>query len=615
MSGRARHHSVAALLIATLAAACAGASDGRSPEEPPTSRVEVAESVAAATDREQTSTEVSTGPRPTPVAIGDLSAAPFITFAPIGPKPQSQQDLPLPDGSADYWDLFVDDAPWQSALEHVDAVKIHSWQVRHFFGTQQVIDLVDFLAAQELPLIVEMEPLKRKGIEGCDHGESFEGPLEIFTARTIKRQGGTIAAIAIEQPYSFAHKLQPEGECRYSVEEITDELITWVGEIREIFPDVKIGSIEAIWSSPATTPEDMAIWMDAYEAALGEPLAFLNMDVNWDRRDWAEVAAGVEAEADARGVPFGLLYNGGLEQTNDGWLQATAERVAAYEAAAGGTPTHVTFQSWMDQPDRVLPENDPGAFTHLINRYVDGRSALEVEAVDAAGSITGRVVGPDGDGLAGLTIETGVQSDPNAVQELRLAGRPPADADRALIVIRANAEDAVVGETDVRVQDISFVQGDGVNRVVNGDFAAGENGWGGDPATTGTIEFMAADSADGGELRLRADAGQPILLNGEPFDVDADGDFEFTVSAIIGEVSNGEPSGQIAVAFLDGDREVGRRIIELAWRPIEFEPVMSDAEGSFTVRTGDVEVAGRVISVSTPGDVTTWPASITFVGN
>lgn len=37
------------------------------------------------------------------------------------------------------------------------------------------------------------------------------------------------------------------------------------------------------------------------------------------------------------------------------------------------------FQSWDDHPDFVLPENEPEAFTHLINRYFRDRSLIQAE--------------------------------------------------------------------------------------------------------------------------------------------------------------------------------------------------------------------------------------------
>ena len=283
----------------------------------------------------------------------------------------------------------------------------------------------------------------------------------------------------------------------------------------------------------------------------------------------------------------------------------------------GGTPDHVTFQSWVDQPDRALPETDIGAFTHLINRYLGTRSPFESAAIDPRGDgdgdgdglITGRLANREGAPLPGLIVQAAIRTDPDALQSIRLNGRAPVDANSALIVVRSNAEDASAGQLDAQLRNISFAQADGTNRVLNGDFTAGDSGWGSDPGTRGIVQF---EASDGGALELSAEVGQPIFLNSESFPVDGGEDFEFSIAAFIGDLDGAASSGQVAVAFLDRDREVGRHIVELVTQLDALESAVTDADGRFTINTGSSDTSASEIVVSTPGDLLTWPASVTL---
>jgi len=69
---------------------------------------------------------------------------------------------------------------------------------------------------------------------------------------------------------------------------------------------------------------------------------------------------GLQAEAagDELGVAVGMIYNGGSSASDAQWLAVAGRRIHAYEAQAGATPNHVLFQSWMDKPDRAIPEAD-----------------------------------------------------------------------------------------------------------------------------------------------------------------------------------------------------------------------------------------------------------------
>lgn len=107
-------------------------------------------------------------------------------------------------------------------------------------------------------------------------------------AARLKDLGGQIDVIAVEEPYSFGHLLDTADACQYSVERVVLEVVQHVENLRELFGDIPVGTIEPIWASPATEPRDMEIWLDTFETIAGEPFAFLHIDPNWYRPDWAD---------------------------------------------------------------------------------------------------------------------------------------------------------------------------------------------------------------------------------------------------------------------------------------------------------------------------------------
>ena len=143
--------------------------------------------------------------------------------------------------------------------------------------------------------------------------------------------------------------------------------------MRAEWPEVVVGDIEPT-PSPVSAI-DLSDWLAAYGATAGEPFAFLHLDMDWSRFGWADLALDIEHASRGQGVPIGMIYNGGAATTDAAWAQIAGRRVLAHRADAA-RPEHVIFQSWMDKPDRVLPESDRTTFTALVNRYVDDPDSL-----------------------------------------------------------------------------------------------------------------------------------------------------------------------------------------------------------------------------------------------
>ncbi len=613
MGGASRIGKAAGVAAIVLLAACTGEGADRAD---PSVISDVAPGSADRTAPASTDVMVAPAPSDTPTTTEApaidiaslLRSDPLIGLNVTPPMPDGA-DLPLPRGMADFDDQFTTEgaARWATAREHLGIYKLHAWQVRHFLSDDQLRTVFAFLDEHDLALMFETEPLPPPDPSECDHVESFEGPYDLEMARRIRDLGGTIHIVAIEEPYHFAHKLEGPGACRYPVERVVDEVIDYVSQMRQIFPGVPVGTIEPIWSSPPTTPDDMAIWLDTYAERAGEPFAFLHLDPDWARSDWAEVAAGIEDVADARGVPLGVLYNGGNATDSTSWMQALAEHAVVLEDDHGVTPQHIMFQSWFEYPELALPDDEPSSLTSSIVRYTADRSTLAAELVDGR-TLVATLRTENGTPIVGASIDVESKILGDSVGEAVLRGVVPEGATDAEILVRINSEGAGPGPADVRLERIGYVDGGAETSIVpNGDFDDGLAGWGfgGDPR--GDL-IVGGDGVDRW-LELKASPDEQIVLNGPVVPVVSGSAYELSVRYGIDPATVG--STVVAVEFLG----LARHQLVLG---VPVAPLLSSVTGADGTAEFDLDEFPRgpyEMNVTTPGALDHWPAWTTIAGD
>jgi len=353
--------AAAALLAIAILVGCTVTPSAPPSVDPPASTAPAAAASAAS------------GASVTPAATSpDLSARPLIWFAPLPPMP-TDAGRPFI-GSEDFMDLFADERSWDTASDRIGVFKLYGEWVAYHATDAELRAAVEEIARRRLVLAVEMGPLDPP--PECGEGvESFAGIDEgQLISRRIRQAGGTLQVIALDEPYYFAHVYDGPNACRWSVDRVAQAVAGFRDAMRAEWPAIVIGDIEPM--PHPVSDAGLAAWLDAYRAAAGEPFAFLHLDVDWSRGDWPLLGVAVEAAGRERGVPIGMIYNGGAATSDEQWLALAGRRVQAYETDAGARPDDVIFQSWMDKPDHALPETDPASFTSFINRYVDDPGSL-----------------------------------------------------------------------------------------------------------------------------------------------------------------------------------------------------------------------------------------------
>ncbi|GMV33693.1 MAG: hypothetical protein AMXMBFR60_15220 [Chloroflexota bacterium] len=269
--------------------------------------------------------------------------------------------------------LFEPDAPWQNAAGRVHVFKLYGEWVG-YASESQLKQVVQNAQGRGFALGMEFGPLDA---EGCGEGiEGFSGvSYAVSAAKRIKSVGGTLHFLAMDEPYYYGHFYDGPNACHWSAEKIAQEIDQFSTAMKAVFPNILIGDTEALAGN--ANAESFKGWIETFRAVNGYDLAFLHMDVDWARPDWAGEVIAIEEHGDQFNVPVGIIYGGnGFDPTDEEWLSAAGERVKKLEIENGGVPDHILFQSWNDKPDHTLPETTDFTFTNFINDYFEDKSGL-----------------------------------------------------------------------------------------------------------------------------------------------------------------------------------------------------------------------------------------------
>ncbi len=544
---------------------------------------------------------LASGP-PSPPPI-DLSTRPQTWFAPL---PAYVPHMGY-DGSVDYDGLFAPGAQWTTAQAHVQVFEIPSSWVMNYATADELRQLVAGVRERGIALALGIGAFSIDA--GCGSGiEGFDFGLEPL--QKIAAAGGHVDVVVFDESWAFSSDLyDAPGACHWSTQEAAQHVVPFIRQLRGYAPDIVIGDTEPLWTN--VTPERMLEWTDAYAAAAGEPLAFLQVDVDWDHRaDWPTAVRSIEDGSRARGIEFGPIYNGGEAVSDAEWVDLTLQRAFTYEEVSGGRPDQVVLQSWMDHPDHVLPETDPSTFSGLINRYFAPRTQMAVTVADASTdhvTLASTLSTTDGAPIANAPLTASLQPVGTDYQLLRFNGRVPDGVSSAIVAVRVNTEGAGPGPANLRIYSVSFTQGGSdANLVSNGHLAQGKADWG--SYGTGKASVVSSDRGAGQMLKLRASPDESINVDHPEFAVTPGSDYTLEVAAAVPAESAG--TAYVAVIWA-GAPEVDRDRLFLTPQPIELDGAMTDERGEATFDQQVALDAGQcIVTISYAGAADQWPAYV-----
>lgn len=278
-------------------------------------------------------------------------------------------------GQSDFMELFQPDASWKAAASHVDVFGISSEFLAHGSDADITKVFAD-LRRRKIAFANAMLPLSgppSPNTAQCGyHVEGYSSPGETAAlARKVKSLGGVPRYYGMDSPLFFGHLYDGPNACHTAIKDIAGDAAAKVMQVQSVFPGVQVGDTEPFMTfATESGRKDLTEWLDAYEAATGQRLAFLGLDMDW-RAPWQSVLPTLIDLLHRRGIRPVAIYNAtGEARSDEEWIAEANAHFRAFEIALHHRVEAVSIQSWGIYPKRLLPETDPLTLTSLVNQYV-----------------------------------------------------------------------------------------------------------------------------------------------------------------------------------------------------------------------------------------------------
>jgi len=274
-------------------------------------------------------------------------------------------------GSVDNLELFKDSSAWAEARARVSVFKIAVHTLNQL-PDDDLASMLSYLDRNHIAFAVEYGMLTAS--DSCGRGVEGFKPENMPThiSNRVKKLGGRIRYIAMDEPLFFGHFFNRTNACHWSIDTIARNAAPNIRQFRAIFPDIEIGDIEPVNNMKDDWLEAVRDWIEAYQKASGMPLAFFHDDMIW-REPIAARTRMLTALLDSHGIKFGVIFNSRGDVSSDqDWLASAKRNIEEYRAASLKAPDQIIIQSWKPYPTHVLPESNAFTLTHLVNYYFVG---------------------------------------------------------------------------------------------------------------------------------------------------------------------------------------------------------------------------------------------------
>jgi hypothetical protein len=303
-----------------------------------------------------------------------LSAAALLPAHAQSPKPGPTVWMSPPGmnkGQA-FRDLFEHPDDWKETRSLIDVLFTSDLNFKRNFTDDELTRWFAQARDWKLKLAMEVGAIKPWGKTGA---ETFK--KEQANWDNLQKLGANIYAIAMDEPLVCTREQIHESD-EYAVEETAN----YVVQVRQHYPEMLVGDIEAY---PSSSVEEHEHWIEALNKRLADKgvrgLDFYRLDVDWLRFEaqgkgsWKDLRQ-LELWCHRKKLPFQLIYwasgypalsHHGLADDST-WYVAIMQQGYDY-AVIDGHPDTFVVQSWIDAPSKCLPETAEWTFTRSVRDF------------------------------------------------------------------------------------------------------------------------------------------------------------------------------------------------------------------------------------------------------
>ena len=290
-------------------------------------------------------------------------------------KPQRHGEVLWTGPSFNRWsELYTPGAVWPSVQARTHVVKLYIDDI-YSASTQSLQQVISTLNAAHIAVAVELGGLRDWDCSGADLAR-----IELNGLNKLVAAGGAISFLAMDSPFGHTLSTSIPGNCGYSPQQVSDELVVYLRVVHQAMPWVSIGLIEPVpWYSVGALPPnsgnnygDLPQILDVFLTTLAqqrERLDFFHADSPYDYDQanpdgWNKLLA-LQQVVRGHGLRFGLIYNSdaGGRAGDQEFHDQTLAALQAFKNV-GGNPDDFIVQSWYPYPATMVPEDQPYSFTN-----------------------------------------------------------------------------------------------------------------------------------------------------------------------------------------------------------------------------------------------------------
>jgi len=282
-----------------------------------------------------------------------------------------------PGGHGDWSRVFLQpNAPWPESLDHVRVI---------FAGAEDLNDLSQEELAQVAVRLQQHHMAFALGILAqnwfgeakCGGGvEGYSDPAgNARVVAKLQAAGLRPRFISMDEPLYFGHYYDGQNACHSSLDDIAERVSKILGLYLKAFSNALVIDTEpfpAISGHP-NWESDYKDWMTAFQAAIGQPISTLLIDINWPDARWEGSLGSIVSLAHRQSLRAGIIYWAappGGATSNEQWLDSAAQNFTRIERGMGLVPDIAMFTSWSKFPERSITDSNGLGEDYLVQQYV-----------------------------------------------------------------------------------------------------------------------------------------------------------------------------------------------------------------------------------------------------